>query len=229
MAEPASDINYVTVLRDPVEHWLSYFYFYFQPEMKVEVDVYFRTPRSENRPLVNPLAAEFGIYDQHHLDEFILDYLPTFTLAMLTEEMDEGLVLLGRILGWDPIDLTYASLLETGDGMIRWDDKPVKKAPKPKDLDSHTLSELARVTHLDAQLYRAVKDHYNEVRELHSDGLEEAVREFRVLQSDVLSFLDEEPTDSPARGWYMPESDYYFYSADKASWWQEEYAPALPF
>lgn len=56
---------------------------------------------------------------------------------MLTEAMDEGLVLLGRILGWDPIDLTYASLLETGDGMIRWDDKPVKKAPKPKDLDSH--------------------------------------------------------------------------------------------
>ena len=35
MAEPASEINYVTVLRDPVEHWLSYFYFYFQPEMKV--------------------------------------------------------------------------------------------------------------------------------------------------------------------------------------------------
>ena len=38
MAEPASDINYVTVLRDPVEHWLSYFYFYFQPEMKVRTD-----------------------------------------------------------------------------------------------------------------------------------------------------------------------------------------------
>ena len=35
MAEPASSINYVTVLRDPVQHWLSYYYFYFQPEMKV--------------------------------------------------------------------------------------------------------------------------------------------------------------------------------------------------
>ena len=69
----------------------------------------------------------------------------------------------------------------------------------------------------------------SQVRELHSDGLEEAVREFRVLQVEVLSFLDEDPMDSPARGWYMPESDYYFYSADKAKWWQEEYAPALPF
>ena len=62
---------------------------------------------------------------------------------MLTEEMDEGLVLLGRILGWDPIDLTYASLLETGDGMIRWDAKPVKRAPKPKDLDSHVSAAAA--------------------------------------------------------------------------------------
>lgn len=50
---------------------------------KVEVDEYFRTPRSEKRPLHNPLAAEFGVYDQHHLDEFILDYLPTFSLVRL--------------------------------------------------------------------------------------------------------------------------------------------------
>lgn len=55
---------------------------------------------------------------------------------MLTEEVDEGLVLLGRILGWDPIDLTYASLLETGEGgSLRWDNKPVQKAPKKEDLD----------------------------------------------------------------------------------------------
>lgn len=68
------------------------------------------------------------------------------------------------------------------------------------------------------------------MKELHSDGLEEAVREFRMLQSDVLSFLDEDKTDdSPARGWYMPESDYYFYSADKTKWWEEDYPPALPF
>lgn len=26
--------RFVTVLRDPVEHWLSYFYFYYEPEMK---------------------------------------------------------------------------------------------------------------------------------------------------------------------------------------------------
>lgn len=55
---------------------------------------------------------------------------------MLTEEVDEGLVLLGKVMNWDPIDLTYASLLEARDGATRWDDKPVTKAPRPKDLHS---------------------------------------------------------------------------------------------
>lgn len=60
---------------------------------------------------------------------------------MLTEEIDEGLVLLGKILGWDLIDLTYASLLENRDGFVRWDDKKVLKAPKPEDLDKNVRDE----------------------------------------------------------------------------------------
>lgn len=60
---------------------------------------------------------------------------------MLTEEVDEGLVLLGKVLGWDPIDLTYASLLETrDDGFIRWDNKRVKKAPKTESLSAKVRS-----------------------------------------------------------------------------------------
>lgn len=35
MVEPKSSIKYVTVLRDPVEHWLSYYYFYYHPENHV--------------------------------------------------------------------------------------------------------------------------------------------------------------------------------------------------
>lgn len=34
MADP-EDIAYVTVLREPLQHWLSYYYFYRQPENKV--------------------------------------------------------------------------------------------------------------------------------------------------------------------------------------------------
>lgn len=71
------------------------------------------------------------------------------------------------------------------------------------------------------------------VKELHSEGLEEAVADFRDLQLDVLAALNEGVGRggqvSPARAWYMPESDYYFYSADKSRWWEEYYPPALPF
>lgn len=59
---------------------------------------------------------------------------------MLTEEVDEGLVLLGRIMGWDMIDLTYTSLLENRAGAVRWDGKPLKGAPKVGDLDEKVSS-----------------------------------------------------------------------------------------
>lgn len=60
--------------------------------------------------------------------------------TMLTEEVDEGLVLLGRIMGWDMIDLTYTSLLENRAGAVRWDGKPLKGAPKVRDLDDEVSS-----------------------------------------------------------------------------------------
>lgn len=37
MVEPRADsggTKFVTVLRDPIDHWLSYFYFYREPEME---------------------------------------------------------------------------------------------------------------------------------------------------------------------------------------------------
>lgn len=69
----------------------------------------------------------------------------------------------------------------------------------------------------------------SQVKEQYSEGLEEAVRKFKELQAMVLEVLNEESQSSPAREWYMPESDYYFYSADKGKWWHEDYPPPLPF
>eukprot|EP00752_Nemacystus_decipiens_P001803 g1742.t1 len=245
MVEPSADAaeggvgadsgtKFVTVLRDPEEHWLSYFYFYYEPEMKVGVEEYFNLGKHKSRPLNNPLAAEFGIYNERQLDEFILNHLPGFALTMLTENVDEGLVLLGKVMGWDLIDLTYASLLEARDGATRWDDKPVTKAPRPKDLHRTARVELGRATNLDKALYEAAKREYEKVKDRYSEGLEEEVAKFRELQTEVLAVLNEgvgrAGTVSPARAWYMPESDYFFYSTDKTKWYTEEYYPEpLPF
>lgn len=45
------------------------------------VEDYFKLGRHKARPLNNPLAAEFGIYDERQLDEFILNHLPGFALV----------------------------------------------------------------------------------------------------------------------------------------------------
>lgn len=58
-----------------------------------------------------------------------------------TDELDEGLVLLSRIVSWDPIDLTYASMLTNHEGAVRWDKKPLKRAPDPADLDVDVSDE----------------------------------------------------------------------------------------
>lgn len=69
-----------------------------------------------------------------------------------------------------------------------------------------------------------------QVKALHTEGLKEAVKEFQELQAVVLDYLESpEGEESPAREWYMPESDYYYYNADKALWGKSEYPPALPF
>lgn len=68
------------------------------------------------------------------------------------------------------------------------------------------------------------------MKEVYSEGLEEAVKEFQDLQAVVLDYLKgPEGAESPACEWYMPESDYYYYSANKTSWSQPDYPPALPF
>lgn len=42
---------------------------------------YFKLGKHKARPLNNPLAAEFGIYTQKDLDEFLLNHLPGFALV----------------------------------------------------------------------------------------------------------------------------------------------------
>lgn len=58
---------------------------------------------------------------------------------MLTERLDEGLLVLRHMLHWHLIDLTYCDLNETKAGTRRWDGKPFVDRP---DFDS--LPEKAR-------------------------------------------------------------------------------------
>lgn len=81
---------------------------------------------------VNPLCFPFRTLSPLRRSTYSFLRCPK---TMLTEAVDEGLVLLGRILGWDMIDLTYASMLRTREGVRRWDDKPLTRVPKVEELD----------------------------------------------------------------------------------------------
>ncbi|CAN0081990.1 unnamed protein product, partial [Ectocarpus sp. 6 AP-2014] len=127
MRHPDS-INFVTVLREPRSHLLSCYYFYIFPECELSIEDYLMDPAhagDENRHrLRNPLSAEFGVKTTKEMNTFIENHLPDFTLVMLTERMDESLMILRSLLGWHMIDVTYASLNATRAGARRYDGKP---------------------------------------------------------------------------------------------------------
>ena len=53
---------------------------------------------------------------------------------VLTEQFDEGLMVLRRLLGWDMIDMTYAKMKVSTEGYTRWDGKQLVARPSFDDL-----------------------------------------------------------------------------------------------
>lgn len=53
---------------------------------------------------------------------------------MLTERLDEGLLVLQHMLHWDLVDVTYMVLNETKEGKRRWDGQPFVDRPQFDDL-----------------------------------------------------------------------------------------------
>lgn len=62
--------------------YLSFVFFLLSPfNQQLDVAEYIAQGWAKRRPLMNPLAAEFGIYTQEDLDDFIKRHLPTFALV----------------------------------------------------------------------------------------------------------------------------------------------------
>ncbi|CAM9555852.1 unnamed protein product, partial [Laminaria digitata] len=126
-------VNFVTVLREPIAHYLSYYYYFLNPNNKMSIGEYL-LKNPHKKLLYNPLAAEFGINDMVQMNDFVRNQMPKFKMVLLTERFDEGLALLQRMLNWDPIDMTYCKMLQTKKGETRWDGKPLENVPKIADL-----------------------------------------------------------------------------------------------
>eukprot|EP00752_Nemacystus_decipiens_P002360 g2229.t2 len=219
MRDP-SNMKLVTVMREPVSHYLSYYYYFLQPEVGLSITEYMELSKSPEDPryraafqrrndnvgwhgfklLHNPLCAEFGIRTAQELDDFIANDLPEFAMILLTEQFEEGLAVFMRMFNWRPIDMTYCRVIETKAGVARYDGKMLADVPKIRDLPSEVVTEIKRQTQLDQALYKAAVKIYLEKRAPYEDRLEADVRRIRTVQSAVHGYLEFDP-NSPAHEW----------------------------
>ncbi|CAN0110303.1 unnamed protein product [Discosporangium mesarthrocarpum] len=209
-------VNYVTVLREPIAHYLSYYYYFMQPLNGMSIQQYLGS-NTHNKLLYNPLAAEFGIENMAQMNYFIRHELPLFKMVILTERFDEGLALLQRMLGWDPIDITYCKMLQTKKGERRWDGKPLENVPKASDLPETILMQIKARTQLDMRLYQAGILLHRKYKLQFGPGFDEHYNGFQTIQRVMHSYLDAN-VSSEAHNWYMGSVDIY-----------ENGPPVLPF
>eukprot|EP00752_Nemacystus_decipiens_P007990 g7138.t1 len=79
-------INFVTVLREPRSHLLSYYYYYIQPRNQLSIEEFFMNAQDphdkDHELLVNPLSAEFGVRTAKGMETLIQNTLPDFKLRL---------------------------------------------------------------------------------------------------------------------------------------------------
>ncbi len=74
--------------------------------------------------------------------ETAVDSSPNSSKVLLTEQFDEGLMVLRRLLKWDMVDMTYLSMYKTVKGSKRYDGKELIDAPLFNDLPEHVRRDL---------------------------------------------------------------------------------------
>ncbi|CAM9178607.1 unnamed protein product [Ectocarpus sp. 12 AP-2014] len=221
MRDPTK-VNLVTVMREPVAHYMSYYYYFLQPETGLSIAEYFELSAKPGDPryhgvfqrrragkagwhgfklLHNPLCAEFGIRTATELERFIRDDLQGFAMVLLTEHFEEGLAVFMRMFNWRPIDMSFCRVIETKEGVSRYDGKKLTNVPKTRDLPPEVMAQINRQTQLDQALYKAGVKVYLQKRAEYQDNLEVDVRRIRTVQSAVHGYLEFNPK-SPAHKWY---------------------------
>ncbi|CAB1115715.1 unnamed protein product [Ectocarpus sp. CCAP 1310/34] len=187
------DINFITVLREPRSHLLSYYYYFLQPLHQQSIEEFLLSGHrnnNEHRMLYNPLSAEFGVRTAEEMDSFISSALPDFKLVLLAERLDEGLLTLGRMLHWHMIDLTYCDLNETKEGSRRWDGKTVVTRPQFDSLPKQVRNKIDDLTRLDRVLYEAGKNEFEKRMAPYASSVQEDIPQFQELQGVIKEYLN---------------------------------------
>ncbi|CAM9404122.1 unnamed protein product [Ascophyllum nodosum] len=204
MRDP-ENINYITIIREPREHLLSFYCYFIEPFSKISIgDFSKRTmddPDHKHLKLLNnPLSREFSVVTHEDLDHFFHVALPKFRLVFLEEEFDEGLMVLRRLLGWHMINVTYTNKLNISEkSKSFWaNDKGEEVHTRPRfvDLSVSAQMRIDELTALDRVLYEHGKTAWEKAREPFAQDIEKDLNEFHELQSALQEDLLSKPKGS---------------------------------
>ncbi|EDQ92449.1 uncharacterized protein MONBRDRAFT_22124 [Monosiga brevicollis MX1] len=165
------DADFVTILREPLSHYVSYFYFYNEPNGGPQNTLEAAVAAGRNRDI---LARDFAVITPADAQEFEARYWPDFRTVLLSDRMTESLVVLAAEWGWSLWDVAYVKLLDSHSsaGSKRWDGKPIKPTPRLKDLSPDLVQQISTLTELDQRLYQLAVEQLE--RKLHVLGTEVA-------------------------------------------------------
>ena len=88
--------SFVTIMREPLSHYLSYYYFYTEPKNNSPSLEEF----VEGGKNANILMRDFGVHTKEEMDRFMAQYAAVFKTILLSDRMHESLVILAKDLGW---------------------------------------------------------------------------------------------------------------------------------
>jgi hypothetical protein len=179
LPQPAA---YITMLRDPVDRIISYYYHTVRhPNYeKVYNNVVSRhmslkdfascglTDSFENGQTRLLSGVQEGDTAKEILERAKKNLQEHFAVVGLTERFDETLILLKRILGWRNIFYTKLNV-----GMNR--------SKKKEDIPKETLSIIEKYNELDIELYRYAQERFEEQIRQQDSSFEKELREFRSL------------------------------------------------
>ncbi|GFR45026.1 hypothetical protein Agub_g6337, partial [Astrephomene gubernaculifera] len=171
-----SDYGFLTVLRNPVDRYVSDFYYFVEPEARAAGRPLTLSAHVEAGAGANRMAGEFGLLQQQRgsgsggrggegggeqqVLEFAAGEMHTDGLYLPVELLDYGLALLGARCGWALEQLLYLPVNSNTAGAERYGNVKLAARPNMEELaaqEPELLTRIARLNSLDAVLYGAAQ------------------------------------------------------------------------
>jgi len=173
--------QYITLLRDPVEFVISYYYYHCQlfPKQFSTFDNFITTHPEANNFQTRVLSTtngisdfpEFGQCDDKMLESARQNLKERCLLSGITERFDEVLMLLKYQLGW---------------GQPYFINRNVNRnRPKQSEITPEQLATICKNNALDLILYEEVKSRLNQILAEAPDSLTLDLRYFRLVNKNV--------------------------------------------